>query len=347
MDRKPVSGTLRQVLVLTAAGLLAPAAQVLPGRLAEQAGGLAWLAPLLALPVALVWGGLLCSSCREEGMDLAGMARREFGKGFGRGLTLLYIVWIVILTARQWNGTLERMEKLQGVWGWLAAGLTVVLALSMVRKGLGPLCRAAQIFWLALAVVFGGILILALPQIDPVWLAPRQGDGGGLLVAAADCLGVFSSAVLAAALVGGCQRAEGDRRQVLGWIAAVCLLTAAAAVIVVGQLGPALTARLPRAFFVMVQGLGVEGGFARLEAPVSALWLLGDFARFGLFFGAAAALAGDRAGRWTALGVAALGVLLGSFVPMGKGTLLDLFFGGVLPVRLWIRAWFRKKRKEE
>lgn len=280
-------------------------------------------------------------------MDLAGMARREFGKGFGRALTLLYIVWITILVAQQWSWTLERMKKLQGSWGWLAAGVTLALALNMVRKGLGPLCRAAQIFWLALIAVFAGILVLAIPRIDLMWLAPRPGDGRGLFAAVADCLGVLSGGVLAAALVGSSSRTEGEHRQVLGWVATVCLLAAAAAAVVVGQLGPSLTARLPYSFFVMVQGLGVEGGFARLEAPVSALWLLGDFARFGLLLAAATALAGERAGWWTALGVAIIGVLLGSFVPLEKGTVLNLFFGGVLPIRLWIRAWFRKKRKEE
>lgn len=280
-------------------------------------------------------------------MDLAGMARREFGKGFGRALTLLYIAWIVVLAAQQWSWTLERMKSLQPGWGWLSALLTVALVLWMVWKGLGPLCRAAQIFWLALAVVTAALLILALPRVQMRWLAPRPGDWGGLLGAVADCLGVLASSVLAAALIGKSRRTEGSRKRVLGWITAVCLLTAGVTGAVVGQLGPSLTARLPRAFFVMVQGLVVEGGFARLEAPVSALWLLADFARFGLLLAAAAALAGEGAGRWTALGVALAGILLGSFVPLKSGIIFGLFFGGVIPVRLWIRAWFRKKRKEE
>jgi len=347
MERNMTEGTLRQTLVLTMAGLLAPIVQVLPGRLAAGAGGLVWLAPLLALPVALIWGGLLCASCKEKGMDLAGMARREFGKGFGRALTLLYIVWILILTAQQWSWTLERMEKLGAGWGWAVALLTAALVVGMVWRGMGPLYRAVQIFWLALAVVLIGLLVLAVPRMEPLWLAPREGDGAGLFLATLDCLGVFSSCVLAVALIGGSPREAGDRRMVFGWITAACLTAAAVAAAVVGQLGPALTARLPRAFFIMVQGLGVEGGFARLEAPVSALWLLADFARLGLFLGAAAALAGAKAGRWVALGVAVAGILLGSFVPMENGAVLGLFFGGVLPVRLWIRALFRKKRKEE
>ena len=168
-----------------------------------------------------------------------------------------------------------------------------------------------------------------------------------MLGAVADCLGVLASSILATALIGKSRRGERDRKRVLGWIAAVCFLTAVVTAAVVGQLGPSLTARLPRAFYIMVQGLGVEGGFARLEAPVSALWLLADFARFGLLLAAAAALAGERAGRWVALGVALVGILLGSFMPLRSGMIFGLFFGGVIPIRLWIRAWFRKKRKEE
>ncbi|MEG2097558.1 MAG: hypothetical protein RRY65_05260, partial [Pseudoflavonifractor sp.] len=44
----------RQLMVLLGVALLAPATGALPRRMAALAGGLSWLAPLLALPVVLI-----------------------------------------------------------------------------------------------------------------------------------------------------------------------------------------------------------------------------------------------------------------------------------------------------
>ena len=160
-----------------------------------------------------------------------------------------------------------------------------------------------------------------------------------------DCLGVLGGAVFAAALAGKAPRREKSCSRLLGWGAAVCLLLTALAAAVVGQVGAELTGKLEHPFFIMVQGLSLEGGFARLEAPVAALWLLADFAGMGLLLLAVRTLAGERAGKWTAL-LAALAAAVGQGVFSEEKFLTSggLVLGFGVPFLLWVVIkWKRRK----
>ena len=114
---------------------------------------------------------------------------------------------------------------------------------------------------------------------------------------------------------------------------------------VTGQVGAELTGKLEHPIFIMVQGLSLEGGFARLEAPVAALWLLADFAWMGLLLAAVKNLGGAKAGKWIAAGSAAT-ALLGQKLFGGKTILVfgGLILGFALPVLLLPLVRWREKR---
>ena len=338
--------SLRQITVLTVTGLLAPGADLLPGLLTRQAGRAGWLAPLLVLPVVLVWLCLLCDLFKEEGSCLGGLLKQGFGPVLGRVLILLYIMWAVVLAGGLLSRASARLGAVyeNGMGRWLA-GLALLLVLWMVWGKAGGLCRAAEIFWLAMAVTVAAVLLLSLPQLKGERLLPAWEEWKGVPGAWVDCLGVLGGAVFAAALAGKAPRREKSCSRLLGWGAAVCLLLTALAAAVVGQVGAELTGKLEHPFFIMVQGLSLEGGFARLEAPVAALWLLADFAGMGLLLLAVRTLAGERAGKWTAL-LAALAAAVGQGVFSEEKFLTSggLVLGFGVPFLLWVVIkWKRRK----
>ncbi len=337
--------SLRQVAVLTVTGLLAPAADLLPGLLSRQAGRAAWLAPVLVLPMALLWTALCRDLCREEGFGLNQVLRQGLGTVLGRVGQLLYIMLaVVVLTSRLAHAT----DRLGGVYGAEAGAALTAVALGLCRwmvwRGMGCLCRAAELFWLAMGVMVAALLLLSVPQLRPERFLPGWEEMAGLPGAWADCLGVLASAVLALPLAAQTKRGKGSGR-LLGWAAAACLLCAALVFAVVGQLGPVLTAKLEQPFSIMVQGLSLEGGIARLEAPVAAFWLLADFAGMALPLAAVRTLAGEKAGRWAAL-AATLAAGVGQFLLVWDrwAILGGIFLGAVLPAVLWPLC--RRKRKK-
>ena len=85
-----------QLAALVWAGVLAPAAELLPGA-ALSAGRGAWLAPLAALPLALLSVWLLTRLARDRG--LARGILDGLGPWLGRGVLLFYMVWELGLLA--------------------------------------------------------------------------------------------------------------------------------------------------------------------------------------------------------------------------------------------------------
>lgn len=338
--------SLRQITVLAVTGLLAPGADLLPGLLARQAGRAGWLAPLLVLPAVLVWLCLLCDLFKEEGSCLGGLLKKGFGPVLGRAFILLYIMWAVVLTGGLLARSTARLGAVyeNGMGRWLA-GLVLLLALWMAWGTAGGLCRAAELFWLAMAVTVAAVLLLSLPQVKGERLLPAWTEWKGAPGSWADCLGVLGGDIFATALAGMVPRGPKSRCRLLGWGAAACLLLTALAAAVVGQVGAELTGKLEHPFFIMVQGLSLEGGFARLEAPAAALWLLADFAGMGLLLLTVRTLAGRQVGKWAALCAAlAAGVGQTLFSTEELAVFGGLALGFGVPALLWaVLKWKSRK----
>ena len=84
-----------QLMALLWAGVMAPAAELLPALLLPGAGKGAWLAVVLAAPLVLVAGWLLGSLAGRDGLarEMTGL----LGRWLGGGVLLLYIVWGLFL----------------------------------------------------------------------------------------------------------------------------------------------------------------------------------------------------------------------------------------------------------
>lgn len=342
--------SLRQIAVLTVTGLLSPAAELLPRLAAGTAGRAGWLAPLFALPFFLGWILVMTGLCSERASDFSSAARKGLGRIGGHALELLYIMWGTVLLAAQLDRSSFRLGAVYGLGvGRVLSALVLALTLWMVWGRVSALCRAAELFWLAMAVVVAGLLALSLPQVKPERLWPGWEEWKQLPRAGLDCLGVFAPAVFAGVLAGKAPRTATARRRLVGWGAALCLLAALLSGAVIGQVGAELTVKLPRPFFIMVQGLSLQGTFARMEAPVASVWLLANFAQMGLLLAAirqlAASIAGTSAGKWVAAAAAVLAVLGQTLFPRDAATgIPGLVLGIGLPCGLWLVCRVRERR---
>ncbi len=339
--------SLRQVAVLTITALLAPVVDVMPGAVAGTGGAAGWLAPLFVMPILLLWMGMVCSALEGEGESLNTLARRGFGRGLGGVLTLLYIMWGFSALAAQVGRSARRLGAVYGpTAGKTLGALAVALALWLVWRKVSALCRAGEMFWLALGVGMLGLLALAAPQVEPVRLMPKGGDWMGLPGAVGACLALFAPGIFGAALVGKAPRSKLDKKRMLGWMVALCAIAALLIAAVVGQMGARLTASLPQAFFIMVQGLSLRGALARLEALAAALWMMADFAFAGLVLAGVRELAGEKLGRGMAVVVAA-GAVAAQGLSFWEKTagIGGLIFGFGVPVILWLLCKSKKRGK--
>ena len=260
-----------------AAAALVPGALGSISLLAGSAGALAWLAPVIALPVGLVlcrgWGRL-----GEKGLPLG--LEEAFGRGLGKCLEALYLLWALFLTVERADGYARRlMTTTEGESvRWLYLGVGLALCLWLARRGT-VLARTGKLFFLAVAAVLALSLLLALPGADwkNLW-PPRPEDLTGLPVAAVTALGLSGYGVFALCLPG-----RGERGARPGaWTVWSCAVFSALILAVVGAFGPALAARMKEPFLLLLQGVEVPGAFRRGEAALTAALALADWALLAL-----------------------------------------------------------------
>lgn len=288
--------SLRQLLSLLFAALLAPAIGVLPARTAALAGEAGWLSALAALPalLAVLWALHALLAPAGEGAGLAQVTQRVLGRPLGRLVLLLCLGWGLLLLAA--NARLFSLRFLSTSYSNSPAGLflavLLALALWLAWKPVRVLARAGEIFRLALAVGLAFSLALGAFQIEPRHVLPIWAeDVPGLLSAALPVLGLLGYGLFAAFLGGNVTRTENDRRRLLVWGTVFCLVLTALQLVCQGNFGPTLTAQADTPFFLMVKGIGIEGTFQRVESLIIALWVFSDLALLALLASSCAALA--------------------------------------------------------
>ena len=355
MKQDKISQT--QLCALLWAGLMAPAAELLPAVTLPAAGRGAWLSALAAAPVFLLYGWMLAKVSRSTG-GLAGAIRQGLGPVLGRLVLLVCLIWGEVLLALRLRLCAQRLiasgERDGSMWFFLPAA--ALLVLWMARGKLSAFARAGQVFLAVLLTAAGVVLALSLFQTRPEHLLPLwKGDVIPVLWSALPLLGILGYGLFAAFLLGDMEPAPQGRRDCVLWGGGGCLLLGLEQAVVIGNLGPELAGRLTSPFFALAKSVGVDGAFQRVESMIAALWTFADLVLLGvLAFGvwkAAEALL-PRVRQKAAvtgallpgmiLGIAAFpeGVMAESF---GRGGALlgNLLLGTILPPVVFLACWGR------
>lgn len=274
--------SLRQVMVLLFAAGLPAAVDLLPGIAAQTAGGAGWLLPVGALPL------LLFALWAQKGM---------------RGNTIIYIMYMALTLFLLMVALRFCAARLEGIWGKLPSAVCAVLllglALWMCRGKQAAFARAAEIVYLAIAVVLAGVIVLGLFRMEPENLAVSAPEAAGLPWGVLAAAGIILNVCPAWVMGENVAPHSLNGRRAVGWTAAFCAAAALLLAVILGCLGPGLTAKLPAPFLLLVQGIGVKGAFQRMEAPVAALWLAADFVLIGLLLHSWRGMARRlRPGKW-------------------------------------------------
>ena len=355
--------SMRQLMAMIWAGLLSPAVGVLPGITAAVAGEGAWLSAAVAAPFALAGGWIIWRLCRRGERALGEAFCQTLGRGWGRALTALYLLWAVALLAVRLRLGSQRMLLTGQRDGGVLFFLPVVLALAvwMAWGKLAAFARAAELFFRVLALTLGCVTVLAVFQVRgenllPVWwtdlpaAARSAGPALGVL-----CYGSFAGFFLDCVAAG-----ERARRPVwLRWTLGGCAALAAMQLVVVGSFGAPLTARLEIPFITLAKSIGVEGAFQRVEGLVAAVWILSDLALLTLLLRACCRMAQvilpKARPHLTAGAVSAAALLLSAVLlrdpvatqRLGQGAVLagNLILGAGVPAVVLLLANLREGRK--
>ena len=326
--------SMRQMMVMLFIALVALGAETLPG--IARAGAAAWLAPLMAaLPALLLLWLAFRRPVKEKRLDFGQGLETAFGKGLGRGIALLFLMWGLFLLVVNAARCARRLTMAEGTPVFFSA-VVLVLAVWMATGGLPAFVRTCEIFYLAIAAGLVGIVILGGLRVQPeyVFLFSRE-ELAHVPMVALSVLGIVSIGLYGLFFAGSITVRPGDRARVVRWIVIWFLILALILFLIIGTFGAPLVEETQRPFFQMVAGLGLTGAFQRLEALVSALWMLGDVALLGLLlFGVkrlTAAVSGQQEQRWSVVLAGVMAFVGGEFMA-GKKGLLELSQQSLMPL---------------
>lgn len=327
MERDALS--LRQMMVLLATALLAPATDLLPALTAQKAGGGGWLAVLGALPLLLAALWAASGICRNG--ELCG----TLGRVPGSILTIIYMIWTLLTLTLTLRLSAARLAEVYGeAPAFLCAAALLAVAVWMGLGKTSAFARAGEIFYLALAVALGGVLLLAAFKVEGSNFRLSGSEAAALPGCSAATAGLLLNVFPAAVLGRKVTVRPHNGRRAVWWTVAFCAAVTLLLGAVIGCLGPQLTARLSAPFLIMVQGLGVKGAFQRTEALFAALWTLSDLTLAGLLLHTWRELAGQlRPGKWSRWSILAAAViaLAGGWTLFASTEKTRLFCERILP----------------
>lgn len=285
MEQDKIS--FHQLMALFWAGIMGPAAELLPAVTTGIAGPAGWLSTVLALPILLCACWIIARLTRQGG-SLADGIVRALGPAAGKGVLFLYIVWMEGVLVLRLRLSAQRLlsagERDGALWFFLFA--LAALGLWLASGKLAALSRAAELFFAVLMAGAAAVIGLALFQVKPENLLPVwTQDLGPALYSALPGAGVLGYGLFAAFLWGQVAQ-PGPGRRWLRWGVGGCLALSVAQLVILGAFGPALTARLKSPFFQLAQSVGVDGAFQRVESVITAIWVFSDLALLaGLLWG--------------------------------------------------------------
>lgn len=266
---------------------------------AARGCGLGWLWVLAGSIPATVYYIYMDKSARPCGT--ASQLISVFGRG-GKTLAALTLLWTIIALA--WTADLAHaaFPMVSGfpVLGWVM----LVLAAWGSRKGAAVCARCAGILCLFLLVLYGVVVIFALPdvQISNLW---PFGAGKGGIDALALCL-------LPACVWFLPCRTRGHKP---AWGLGLILILGAAllSAVTAGVLSPLLAASLPAPLYALAQSISLFGVLERIEPLLSAAMVMGVFCLLSAMVCTCRALADEiYKTPWSAVGsCVAAGLIMG------------------------------------
>lgn len=266
--------TEKQLWTIGSLAALSPLGRVVPETNLRAAGDAGWFSGLAALPMIALYGLFLRAALR----------RRPEGKTLGEGLSLplrrLLGLWALLYGAFCLRMSAERFFTALGVFtAWQPfALLLAALAAAAAAWGAKPLGRAAQIFLPAVTAALLIALGCALPQMDWGRLGGvSRYDAAPVLRGALPTASVGMTALGFLALLAPAQTGT-DLRRGGGFLLRLALTATALSAAAVGVLGAALSARLSHPFFILLRNISLSHAIERIEALISAVWVLPDLA---------------------------------------------------------------------
>lgn len=276
----------RQTRRLFLVAALSPAISLLPRLCTRTALGAGWLAGVFSLPFILIMCLFLL---KNPGVTLFALFPRAFGKTVGVAVSVLLALWFIFFAGLTLRLGAERFVTTVYA-GENAAAFIIIPLLMAALAALGNKRALPRFAEVTAPVIVGTLLLLlvcALFEGDVKNLLPVTGTE---LLPALKASLYSTSAAAAAVLPCACLGGASENGSA-GRTAFLCVFTAALFSALAGvcsaRFGAEIASKMTQPMFELSRNTSLFGILSRLEAVMTALWLLPDYVLVSLCLTAA------------------------------------------------------------
>lgn len=285
---------------------------------------LAWTAAGLAAPIAGFFGSMPWYLPLLSGVAAGVLWCLAWSRGQANLSKIMAIGQYAFLTLAAAGAALASRDAWRG--GDLAIPIGLLLLSAWAGSHGADGCRYGPVIFLLSSILYGVVLIFALPDAEKAYMLPAfswgQGEAFGILLLP----GILVFLPI------------GEERRPMPWALGIGLFGGAVAFVTGACLSPLVAENTGNAFFRMAQGVRILGVAERFEAVISAVMTMGWFCLLSLLF----ALAGKmtetvfpgkgRLGVWLSAVLAGVSMIWVGKIPVLVMAALAFFFWGLLPL---------------
>lgn len=284
-DNKKIS--IRQAAFLFLTITFTPSIRLIPVYAAKRAKQAAWLAPTAAVVLlfllALVWQAFYRKYKDHSLMDIYSDITGNF---FGKVLAVIYLIWMVLLTALYVRYFAIRLVG--SVYPNVSIEIFIISMLVVItytlRYGLTTLARLNEITLPLLVIVFYILVLLMLPNIKFTFLTPISYRSIlPVLNGSVGTLGIVAYFTFLFLIGDKINNKEKIKKAGIG----VSLFLLAALVIIIavtiGTFSYSVAIRTQLPFLIAVKQISLFNTIERIESIVVAFWVISDFVLISFF----------------------------------------------------------------
>lgn len=284
-DSKKIS--IRQTVFIFLLIIFSPAVRLIPSYCAERAEQAAWLAPFPALALfsllVLVWHAIYK---KHENNTLMDIYCDIVGKIPGMILSVLYLAWLILLTALYVRYSSIRLVV--SVYpnvsiNIFSFSLLAVIAYTL-RYGLTTLARLSEIVQPIIGGTFVILVLLMIPNLKPEFLTPiTYRDILPVLEGSVSIIGLVAYFSFMFILGDRINNKEAIRKTGLQAVVFFLIVLPALLGITIGSFSSSVVARTQLPFLIAVKEISLFNTIEKIESITVVLWIASDIVLISAF----------------------------------------------------------------
>ncbi|MCX8075177.1 MAG: spore germination protein [Clostridia bacterium] len=279
--------SLRQAMLLFVVLFCAPAIRYIPIFTATQAKTAAWLCPVTALILEMVYVIVLSKFLKKyQDKSYVDIIKDILGKFFGKVVCIMYFLWITLLVSYNVRMYGERIvaTAMPNVSIIIIILAMLLIVTYVVREGIVPLSRMNEIFYIVLAIIFILCNILIIPNLDFNNLFPiTYKDAFPIFKGGLGILAIFAYSVIIFLFNDRINSRDGFKSTSIKVLITLIIVSSLVIIVPLCVFGWSILTKMPIPYLSTMMEISLFDFIERIEAGIIVFWILTDFILISVF----------------------------------------------------------------